>query len=81
MTQSRTIAGLQWRPYGPSHYELLGHPEVSVSYLGDTTGLGGWYLHALDRNGDSHMLPCPSRDAACSIVATAFRIDSPSIFL
>lgn len=62
----RNIAGLDWRPYGPNHYELAGFPQISVTFLGDR-----WFLHVPDAAGEPRMQGFDSRDEACQYVATA----------
>lgn len=67
---TRTIHGLQWRAISPSFYELVGTPEIDLSFVGDI-----WYLTLVDEQGEPRMQPFASRDAAAAMVAYAITGD------
>ena len=65
----KTIDHLQWRIRCPSYYELEGHPQVSIAYLGSALG---WHITAPDTMGRPVTRPSPSREHAIALVSRCF---------
>lgn len=70
---TRSIAGLQWEVISPSFYQLVGVPQVDLSYVGEV-----WFVHCPGENGQPKMRPFKTRDKAAALVASAFSFGSPT---